>query len=246
MTPEKAGFGEQAINKIAKMALASQLKEVEQLEVQVKTDLSKLARGEVDFIAINVNNLVMQQNLGVEELQLKFNRVIVNPRSALFGKIQLAQPSVGTALIVINQDNLNRALNSKLFQEKLHNMQVFFENKQVTIALHQVHCFLLDNGNIAFNSELILDKTGEARAFAFTATPRIGTNGEKVVFQDVHYVEGKELPPELTATLLAQVSEVLSLRSFEQKGITVRFQQLDVVAGKLTLQAAAYIDQFPS
>lgn len=246
MTQEQAGFAEQAINKIAKMALASQLKEVEQLEVQVKTDLSKLARGEVDFIAINVNNIVMQQNLGVEELQLKFNRVIVKPRSALFGKIQLVQPSVGTALIVINEDNLNRALNSKLLQEKLHNMQVFFENKQVTIALDKVKCFLLDNGNIAFKSELILDKTGKPRAFAFTASPRIGTNGEKIVFQNVHYVEGKEFPPELTATLLAQVSEVLSIRSFEQKGISVKFQQLDMVAGKLTLQAAAYMNQFPS
>jgi hypothetical protein len=246
VTPEKAGFGEQAINRIAEMALASQLKEVEQLEVQVKTDLSKLARGEVDFIAINVNNIVMQQNLGVEKLRIEINRVSVKPLSALFGKIQLTQPSEGTARIVINEDNLNRALNSELFKENLHNRQVFFENKRVAIALQQVKCRLLDNGNIAFNSELILDKTGEARACAFTATPRIGTNGEKIVFQDVHNVEGKELPPELTATLLAQVSEVLSLRSFEQKGITLRFQQLDVAAGKLSLQAAAYIEQFPS
>lgn len=245
MKPEKARFGEQAINKIAEMALASQLKEVEQLEVQVKTDLSKLARGEVDFIAINVNDIVMQQNLGVEKLQIQINRVSVKPLNALFGKIQLTQPSKGTALIVINEDNLNRALNSELFKENLHNRQVFFESKRVAIALQQLKCCLLDNANIAFNSELILDKTGEATC-AFTATPRIGTNGEKIVFQDVHYVEGKELPPELTATLLAQVSEVLSLRSFDQKGITLRFQQLDVAAGKLILQAAAYIEQFPS
>lgn len=245
MTPEKAGFGEQAINKIAEMALASQLKEVEQLEVQVKSDLSKLAHGEVDFIAINVNDIVMQQNLGVEKLQIEINHVSVKPLSALFGKIQLTKPSEGTARIVINEDNLNRALNSENLKKNLHNMHVFFDNKRVAIALQQVKCCLLDNGNIAFNSELILDKTGEATC-AFTATPCIGTNGEKIVFQDVNYREGKELPPELTATLLAQVSEVLSLRSFEQKGITLRFQRLDVAAGKLTLQAAAYIEQFPS
>lgn len=246
MTPEKAGFGEQAINKIAEMALASQLKEVEQLEVQVKSDLSKLAHGEVDFIAINVNDIVMQQNLGVEKLQIQINHVSVKPLSALFGKIQLTKPSEGTARIVINEVNLNRALNSETFKKNLHNMQVFFENKRVAIALQQVKCCLLDNGNIAFNSELILDKTGKARACAFTATPCIETNGEKIVFQDVNYREGKELSPELTATLLAQVSEVLSLRSFKQKGITLRFQRLDVAAGKLTLQAAAYIEQFPS
>jgi len=44
VTPEKP-FGEQALNRIAEMALASQLEEVERLEVQLKTDLSQLARG---------------------------------------------------------------------------------------------------------------------------------------------------------------------------------------------------------
>lgn len=58
MTSEKAGLGEQALNKIAEMALASQLEGVERLKVQVKTDLSKLAHGEVDLIAININGLL--------------------------------------------------------------------------------------------------------------------------------------------------------------------------------------------
>ncbi len=60
---EKAPFGEQALNKIAKMALASQLKGAERLEVQLSFDLNKLAHGEVDSVAINVSGLVMQQDL---------------------------------------------------------------------------------------------------------------------------------------------------------------------------------------
>ena len=246
MTQEQAGFGEQAINKIAEMALASQLKEVERSSVQIKTDLSKLAHGEVDSIAININGLVMQQGLGVEELQLQINRVNVKPFSALLGKIKLTQPSEGTARIVINEDKLTRAFNSKSFHEHLHQMQGFAKDKRVANPVQQVKCCLLADGNIAFNSELILGKTGEARAFAFTATPRIGNDGQGIVLQDVHYVEGKELPPELTAALLARMSEVLNLRNFEQKGMSLRIQQLDVAAGKLTLQAAAYIEQFPS
>lgn len=246
MTQEKAGLGEQALNKIAEMALASQLEEVERIEVQLKTDLSKLAHGEVDSIAISLNGLVMQQDLGLSELKLQMNRVIVKPLSALLGKIKLTQPSEGTARIVINEDNLTRAFNSESFHEKLHQMQSEVEDKRVTIHIQQVKCCLLANGNIAFNSELIMGKTGEARPVAFTATPRIGTDGQGIVLQDVHYVEGKELPPELTAALVARVSEVLSLRSFESKGMSLRIQQLDVAAGKLTLQATAYIEQFPS
>jgi hypothetical protein len=246
VTPEKTGFGEQALNKIAEMALASQLEEVERLEVQLKTDLSQLAHGEVDSIAINLNGLVIQPDLGLEELKLQINRITVKPLSAIFGKIKLTQPAKGTIRIVINENNLTRAFNSESFHKHLHQMQSFVEDKRVAIHLQQVKCCLLADGNLAFNSELILDKTGEARAFAFTATPRIGTDGQGIVLQNVHYVEGKELPLELTAVLVAQVSEVLSLRNFEQKGMSLRIQHLDVTTGKLTLQAAAYIQQFPS
>ncbi len=42
------------------------------------------------------------------------------------------------------------------------------------------------------------------------------------------------------------MNEALSLRKFEQKGMSLQIQQIDIVAGKLTLQAAAYIEQFPS
>jgi hypothetical protein len=40
--------------------------------------------------------------------------------------------------------------------------------------------------------------------------------------------------------------ELLSLQDFEHKGMLLQIQQLDVSAGKLTLQAAARIEQFPS
>jgi len=56
----------------------------------------------------------MQQDLGLSELKLQMNRVIVKPLSALLGKIKLTQPSEGTARIVINEDNLTRAFNSNL------------------------------------------------------------------------------------------------------------------------------------
>jgi len=150
VTQEKAGLGEQALNKIAEMALASQLEEVERIEVQLKTDLSKLAHGEVDSIAISLNGLVMQQDLGLSELN-QMNRVIVKPLSALLGKIKLTQPSEGTARIVINEDNLTRAFNSESFHEKLLQMQSEVEDKRVTILIQQVKCCLLANGNIAFN-----------------------------------------------------------------------------------------------
>lgn len=235
MTTE-AGFGEQALNKIAEIALASQLKEVERLEVQINTDLSKLARGEVDSINIKINKLLMPHDLILEELQLHFNRVVVKPLSAMLGKIKLTQPSSGMIRAVFNQEDLTRAFNSESFHKRFYQHSVE--------GIQHVKCHLIEESNvIAFNCQLTLGNE-QSHSIAFTATPRIGIEGRGVSLQDVHYLEG-EASPELTAAFLTQVAEVLSLREFEQKGVSLQMQQLDIAGNKLTLQAAADIEQFP-
>lgn len=235
MTTE-ARFGEQALNKMAEIALASQLKGVEKLEVQIKTDLSKLARGEVDSITIKINKLLMPQDLILEELHLHFNRVVVKPLSAILGKIKLTQTSSGTIRAVFNQEDLTRAFNSESFHKRFYQHSVE--------DIQQVKCNLIEESNvIAFNCQLTLGNR-QSHSIAFTATPRIGIEGRGVSLQDVHYLEG-EASPELTAAFLTQVAEVLSLREFEQKGVSLQMQQLDIAGNKLTLQAAADIEQFP-
>ena len=87
-----ADLGEQAISKIAEVGLASQLDEVENLDVTVKTDPGKILSGSVDSVAVNGKGMVMQKDLRVEEMQLQTDRIAINPLSAAFGKIELTQP----------------------------------------------------------------------------------------------------------------------------------------------------------
>ena len=242
---ETAGLGEQAINKIAEMALASQLHDAGELEVRIKLDLNKLARGEVESIAIKIAGLLMQANLRLEELQLQINRVTVKPFSALFGKIELTHPCNGNVRAVINEDSLSHALNTPSSQKSRHN-QGFAERKISGIHIQQLRCFFLADGHIVFNCEAISERTNQTQSVAFTAIPNIGMDGRKIVLQEVRDVEGKEPPPGLAAALVAQASEILSLPEFEEKGMSLQFQELDLAAGKLTWQAAAHIEQFPS
>lgn len=178
----------------------------------------------------------MQPDLILEELQLQINQVIVKPFSAILGKIKLTQPSTGTIRVVLNEGDLNRAFNSESFRANL------IEGKQVKNYLQQVNCQLLADGKIAFKSELILTNTTES--VAFTIVPRIGNDGREILLQDVHYIEGEA--PELTAALLAHLGEIFNLGVFKQKCMSLQFQQLDVMSGKLILQAALHIEQFPS
>ena len=236
MTQEQSGLGEQALNKMAEVALASQLEQAESLKVQVKTDPGKLAQGQVEAIAIEGEGLVMPPDMGVAKLQLRINQVTVKPLSALFGKLELTKPTDGSARIVIRAENLDRAFNSESFQAQLR-------QKLETVEIQHIKS-RLTAGKLEVSAQLALPEA--TQLVAFTAVPRIGTQGQGVVLQEVNQTQGAEISPETFSTLVEQISEVLSLQALELDGMSLQIQQLEVAEGELILQAAARIEQFPS
>ncbi len=121
MTQENQGLGEQALNKAAEIGLSSQLDEVEELDVDIKTDPFKLMQGQVDSVDIEGEGMVMQGDLRVEEMDMHLSGVSINPLSAAFGKIELTKPTQGSAHVVLIEADINRAFNSEFVRSKLQN-----------------------------------------------------------------------------------------------------------------------------
>lgn len=245
MTQKNAGFGEQALNKIAKMALAKQLRDVEQLEVRIKTNLNKLAHGEIESILIEMTNLLMPHKLHVNKLQLQISCVTVKPLSAIRGRIILTHPSSGVLHLVIDENNLTHAINSKILDKPLERIQHQVK-EQMAEHIEQVECLLLANGHIALRCKIALGEIREAQTATFIAIPHISANRKGVAFQHLQDVETKESRSELVAALFAWVGEILNLSAFERQGTSILIQQLDVTAGQLMLQSDIHIEQFPS
>jgi len=76
---QNRSLGEQAIDKVAEIAIASKLDESETLSVTVDTDPGQLAQGSVEAVAVEGKGLVMQQDLRVEDLQIHIKDIAVNP-----------------------------------------------------------------------------------------------------------------------------------------------------------------------
>ncbi len=246
MTQQERSLGAQAIDKVVEIAIASQLDESESLSVTVQTEPLQLAKGEVDSVTIEAEGLVMKQDLRMEELQVHVKDISVNPLSAMFGKIELNGPALGTARAVLKESDINRAFNSEYISGKLRELKVDRDEKIVTVDVKSVECQLLSSGKIALNAEISVRETGSTEKIYFTAKPQIDAGGWTVSLQDVEYPENKEFSPELTAALAAKAGEVLNLRNFELQGMSLRIQQLNVEAGLLTVHAEAKVAQFPT
>lgn len=246
MLEQNRSLGEQAIDKVAEIAIASRLDGSESFSVTVNTDPAQLAQGEVEAVDVEGTGLVMQQDLRVQELEIHVKDIAVNPLSAMFGKIELNGPAFGTARAVLTESDINRAFNSEYIGSKLNNLQVSVDGKPLTIDVKTVECKLLSSGKIDLNAEVLVRETATTEKIHFTAKPQVAADGWAISLQDVEYPENKEFAPELTAALADKAGEILNLRNFELEGMSLRIQQLNVEAGLLTLQAEAKVEQFPS
>ncbi len=239
-------IGEQTLNKIAKLALSSQLEDADGLEVKVKTAPEKLANGELESLLIEGKGLVIETDLRLQVLEIALAAIAVNPLKALTGKIQLTQPSQGTARIVLTETDLNCALNSPDLRAKINVLDTYLSTGKVKLTVPQKKCQLRKDGTVAVEAIVQLQPSGETKEVAFTTTPKIASGGTSVVLEDIQYEPGKEVSEDLTQAFLDKAEKMLDLRNFEKQGLALRIHRLNVEAGQITLLAAADITEFPT
>lgn len=233
MTQAKSNFVEQAVNKFIEMVLA-RLINAERLQVRIKANLKELLAGKLDALTIQMFGFMLRRHLVVEEFQFDIGSAAVNLESVKRRKIELLHPSEGSARIAIAQEQLTAFLNAELadlFQEQPNEFQ-----------FQQVNCEIREDSAIAFHFSWISAEENKSEACII---PQIVTNSDAVVLIRQN-IEGNEPPDEFVNAALAQVSRVLSLSDMANRGTTFEIQQLDIEAGKITVQANAYINQFPS
>jgi uncharacterized protein YbjQ (UPF0145 family) len=234
MKQEKVKFGEQAVNKFIEMVLA-RLVDAERIQVRVKASFKKLARGELDALAIEMYGFLLRHHLRVAEFRFDIGAAAVNIQSVMRRQIELLYPSVGSLRMVISQEQLTNALNAQLVDRS--------HEQQNNVKLMQVNCQLGSDSVIAFHFQWM--RAGEIESGRCTTIPRINTNGNAVVL-DRGDTEGKEPPVEFVNAVLAQVNDILSLSDIANQGTTFCFEQVDISAGQVIVRATTHIEQFPS
>jgi hypothetical protein len=239
-------IGEQAISKAAEVGLSSQLDEVEEINVDIRTDPGKVIQGEVDSVSVKGEGMVMQNDLRMQTMDAKTSSVAINPLSAAFGKIELKYPTNADTRVVLTEQDINRAFNSEYIRDKLQNLDVKVEGQPMTIDTQQVEFRLPGDSKVGLSADILLRETDENKQVSFTTTPRMNGDGQSVSLEDVQYIDGQEISSELTTALLNKASELLDLRNFELEGMSLRLKGLDVQQGSITLQAEAHVEQIPS
>jgi hypothetical protein len=238
-------LGENALSKVAEMGLTSQLDEVENIDVDIRTNPGKLVQGKLDSVAISGKGLVMKQDLRVETLEVNIDKVAINPLSVVFGNIELTHPTDAEAEIVLTEDDLNRAFRSDFLRKKFYGLKMNVEGRPVLIDVQQATIHLPGDNKFVISADFLLKEQGEVKKLSATAIPHIEENGHRISLE-ILSGEGQGLPPEPVIAIFDQLTALLDLRNFNIPGMSLQFRRLEAQAGSLIIHAKTQIEQIPS
>lgn len=245
MTDKGPDLGEKALSKMAELGISSQLDEVEDLNVDIRTDPGKLVQGQVDSVTVEGKGIVMQGDLRVETLEVNTNTVAINPLGAVFGNLELTQPADAEAQIVLTQADLNRAFKSDFIQEKLYGLKLEVNGKPVTVDLQQATIELPGDNRMVIDAELKIRETGEVKKLSVITSPHVEANGHRIGLEILE-AKGEGLTPEFAGAIIEQITTLLDLRNFDLPGMTLQLHRLEPQQGRLVLHAATTIEQIPT
>jgi len=237
-------LGEQALSKAAEVGITQQLGEVEQVNVDIRTDPLKLIQGKVDSVSVTGEGLVMKNSLRMEKLQVDAGAVAINPASAIFGKIELTQPAEADAHVTLTQADVNQAFNSDYIRGKMQNLTISLEDEAIAIEVQHVDIQFLDEGKVYLKANVLMGEMKESQAVEAIVIPSVKEQGQRVVFDEVSGTDGGA-SSQLTQMILQEIMTLADLRNFELSGMSLTINDLEVQPGQMTLKATTVIEKIP-
>ncbi len=238
---------EQALSQAAEIGITSQLEAVEEINVNVRTDLLKMVQGKADSVSVVGQGLVVQKDIRVQEMELHTSNIGIDVLGSLFGgEVELDHPTDASIRVVLKEADLNRAMNSELVRRKMPSIELNMDDGLVTLKPQQMEMQLRGNNQIMFSGEFLVQTEGKTEELAFTASALPRTDEHPILLQGLYCTKGKGIEIEFAYALMKKAKEWMNLPYFEYEGSAFRIKNFVVGEGSLTVEVEAYMRQIPS
>jgi LmeA-like phospholipid-binding len=244
--PDKQRLEEQILSQAAKNTLSNQLDEVEQIDVDVRTDLLKIAQGQVEEVSLTGQGLVLQKDIRVQEIKVKTDSIAVNPLSAIFGQIELNEPVNAIARVVMTEVDINHALSSDFIHSQAKIWQLNVDSEIVSFHLQQIQVSLPGSGKIEFSGTVLLEENRQSRPLGFIARVSLPTHSQPLRLESFNCTQGEGISVPLITALMHKLKELLQSSDFAWEDMILRIKDVEVKKENLILLVEAHVKQIPS
>ncbi|BDI19269.1 hypothetical protein ANSO36C_50710 [Nostoc cf. commune SO-36] len=244
--PDEHRLEEKFLSQEAERRISEKLDEVEEIEIDVQTDILKIVQGQADGVSVAGQGLVIQEGLRVQEIKLQTESIAINPFNAIFGQIELNQPVNATARIIVTEVDINHALTSDLIRTQMQNLQLDVDGDIVSFEPQEIQVFLPGDGKIECRGKVLLKEMGNTRPFAYTVILRLPNNLQSAMLESFNCTEGEGISIQLVTAFMHKVKELISLPYLKWEDIAFSIKDIKVEIGSLILLVETQVKQIPS
>lgn len=240
-----------AVDRVAEKNLRQQFVAVEQLQVRIDNAPSyQLVQGKVNRVRIAGRGLFPLADVRIAALDLETDAIAVQVKPARRGKVKLAAPLRFAARLVLDQADLNRALQSPKAKTVLQQLGGSVVSDQDTRRRIQRYEFqapritFLDRQRLRF--QVGVREPGDPAQLDIAVETGIAiSQGRQVQLVQPHVtLNGEPVPQELLQGMIEGIADRSDLKQLEASGITARILQYQVDRQQLTL--VAFVQMLPA
>ncbi len=244
--PDEPRLEAQALSEAAAMTISTQLDEVENLDVDVRTNLFSMVQGQADSVSISGQGLLMQKDIRVQEMELHTDSIAINPLSALFGQIKLDEPIDARARLVLTEQDLNRALSSDFIRSQFPSLELNVEGQIVVLTPQHLEVLLSAARKMTIKGSVLLQENDTSRVINFIAIICPRTLEQPLSLEAFHCADGDSVTLEFAIALMHKAKELVNSPFIELEGMALRVKDLEMQEGSITIHTEAYVREIPN
>ena len=219
---------------------------VEEIDVDIQTDILKLLQGQVDGVGVQGQGLEMQ-GVRIQELQLQTDTVSVNPLNAVFGKVEFDQPVNANARVVLTEDDLNRAMTTDWVRSFLQKgLALNLNGEDVTFKPQLIRIHLPEANKIKVVGKILLEQGGATRPLTFQSIFCPRTETSPIILESFVCAENEGVTLDFVTAFIKKIKELTEARYLEIDGTAFRVKKMEVEKGMLTLITQFHLRKIPS
>jgi LmeA-like phospholipid-binding len=236
------------LDQVAENAIRDQFDEAEEVHVRIDNAPSyQVLQGRVERVRIAGRGLFPRPDVRIAALEVETDPIAINPDDLRRGNPTLDQPLQAGVRLVLNREDLNRALASPAIARRLRNLSFDLLG---SAQPQQAQRYDLVNPEIEFLDQNRLrvratfQEQGSDRQLVVVAESglAIGT-GQQLQFVDPSVsINDSRFPAQLVRQFTDGLSRQLDLQQLEASGLTVRVLQLKIDPEQLAIAAFVRVE----
>lgn len=235
-------------DRLAEDAIRDQVDSVEQLDVRIDNAPSyRLAQGRADRIRIAGRGVYPIAGVRIAALEVETDPIAVNLASLQTQKPQLDAPLQAGVKLVLNQEDVNKALQSEAIAKRFRDLNLNFlsssGNSSEKFDLVNPQVEFLPDSRFRIQVTLQGQQTRHQDRIIIETGIQILSGRQMQLVNPIVRLNDQALPPQLIAILTGGISQYFDLQRLQASGITARVLSLKTQDNALILAGFVQINQ---